>query len=80
MFIAGRSLFLTTKLRRSAIALLALVKSFAHGFAPNGAKIFTDALVAIDISLLWSENEHPCRTSKLNWRNLNSGFYCSTKL
>jgi len=58
MFIAGRSLIPTTKLRRSAIAFAGLVKSFTSRFRSYGANIFTGAFVAIDISLLWSENEY----------------------
>jgi hypothetical protein len=36
------------------------------GIAPKGARIFGCALVAINISLRWSESESDCCTYKLN--------------
>src|SRR5712692_11469262 len=68
MFIAWRSFF-SPQLRRSAIAFACLGNRSAAGFAPKGARSLGCALVAIDISLLWSENEFDCCTSNLNPRN-----------
>src|SRR5688572_3961655 len=65
MFIAWRPFF-TPQLCRSAMAFPAAAKVPLPGFAPNGARS-PGARLAINISLLWSENKFNCCTCKFEF-------------
>jgi hypothetical protein len=67
MFIAWR-FFLTPKLRRSAIAFC-IPREIRCRVSLLRSEVLGRALAAINISLLWSENEINCCTLELGPQN-----------